>query len=107
MNAQDDPKYTAIRKATYGLVFFGTPHHGAKDVELGMVAASIARFVSNGRASNDLLECLKQNSLFTRQMSGRFRHQLESYRVVSFIEGKPMRLGGFGPGSISKVSAMS
>lgn len=36
-------------------------------------------------------------------MSDRFRHQLEDYRVVSFIEGKEVFLGGTGPASISHV----
>jgi hypothetical protein len=67
------------------------------------VAAKVARFVSSGRASNDLLDCLKHDSLFTRQMSTRFRHQLEDYQVLSFIEGKPVQLGGSGPVSVSHV----
>jgi tetratricopeptide (TPR) repeat protein len=106
LNAKEDPKYTAIRSATSGLVFFGTPHRGAKAVELGKIAARVARFVSKGHASNDLLDCLEHNSLFTRQMTDRFRHQLEDYRVVSFIEGKEVQLGGAGPASISHVSPM-
>lgn len=104
LNAHEDPKYTAIRTATFGLVFFGCPHHGAKGVELGMVAAKVARFVSAGRASNELLVCLKHNSMFTKTMCNRFRHQLEDYKVVSFIEGRPTQLGGLGPTSISHVS---
>lgn len=103
LNAHENPKYNAIRNATFGLVFFGCPHRGAKGVELGNVAAKVARFISNGRASNDLLECLKHDSLFTRQMSNRFRHQLEDYHVVSFIESKPVQLGGSGPASVSHV----
>ncbi|OQD89520.1 hypothetical protein PENANT_c002G03865 [Penicillium antarcticum] len=103
LNAKEDPKYTAIRSATSGLVFFGTPHRGAKAVELGKIAARVARFVSKGHASNDLLDCLEHNSLFTRQMTDRFRHQLEDYRVVSFIEGKEVQLGGAGPASISHL----
>ncbi|RDW63617.1 hypothetical protein BP6252_11162 [Coleophoma cylindrospora] len=103
LNASEDPKYTSIRKATFGLVFFGTPHHGAHGVELGMLAANVAKFVSNGSASNDLMESLKYNSLFTRQMSDRFRHQLELYKVVSFVEGKPMKLWGRGVTSISHM----
>jgi hypothetical protein len=104
LNAHEDPKYTSIRTATFGLVFFGCPHHGAKGVELGMVAAKVARYVSAGRASNELLVCLKHNSMFTRTVSERFRHQLEDYKVVSFVEGKPTQLGGLGPTSISHVS---
>lgn len=83
-----------------------TGNRGAKAVELGKIAAGIARFVSKGHASNDLLDCLEHNSLFTRQMSDRFRHQLEDYRVVSFIEGKEVQLGGAGPASISHVGYM-
>jgi hypothetical protein len=37
-------------------------------------------------------------------MTDRFRHQLEDYRVVSFIEGKEVQLGGAGPASLSHVS---
>ncbi|CAI7673192.1 unnamed protein product [Penicillium discolor] len=103
LNAKEDPKYTSIRSATSGLVFFGTPHRGAKAVELGKIAARVARFVSKGHASNDLLDSLEHNSLFTRQMTDRFRHQLEDYRVVSFIEGKEVQIGGVGPASISHL----
>ncbi|KNG89709.1 LipA and NB-ARC domain protein [Aspergillus nomiae NRRL 13137] len=103
LNAQEDPKYTSIRTGTYGLVFFGTPHHGTKGVELGKIAAKVAKFVSKGHATNDLLDCLEHNSLFTRQMSSRFCHQLEDYRVISFIEGKEVLLGGAGPASISHL----
>ncbi|KAK4861847.1 hypothetical protein LT330_003882 [Penicillium expansum] len=103
LNAKEDPKYTSIRSATSGLVFFGTPHRGAKAVELGKIAARVARFVSKGHASNDLLNSLEHNSLFTRQMTDRFRHQLEDYRVVSFIEGKEVQIGGIGPASISHL----
>ncbi|KAI9044824.1 LipA and NB-ARC domain protein [Aspergillus affinis] len=103
LNAQEDPKYTSIRTGTSGLVFFGCPHHGTKGVELGKIAAKVAQFVSKGHASNDLLDCLQHNSLFTRQMSARFSHQLEDYKVVSFIEGKEVILGGAGPASISHL----
>ena len=75
-------------------------------MELGKIAVRVARFVSNGHASNDLLNCLEHNSLFTRQMTDRFRHQLEDYRVVSFIEGKSVQVGGIGPTSISHVSVL-
>ncbi|PKY00736.1 lipa and NB-ARC domain protein [Aspergillus campestris IBT 28561] len=103
LNAQEDPKYGTIRRDTAGLVFFGTPHRGTKGVELGKIAAKVARFVSKGHASNDLLDCLEQNSLFTRQMSSRFSHQLEDYKVISFVEGKEVMLGGAGPASISHL----
>ncbi|PYH49339.1 LipA and NB-ARC domain protein [Aspergillus saccharolyticus JOP 1030-1] len=103
LNAHEDPKYNAIRNNTYGLVFFGCPHRGTKGVELGKIAAKVARFVANGHASNDLLDSLEHNSLFTRQMTSRFSHQLEDYRVISFVEGKEVLLGGVGPASVSHL----
>ncbi|KAI9374141.1 hypothetical protein BJX61DRAFT_499713 [Aspergillus egyptiacus] len=103
LNAHEDRKYTSIRTDTCGLVFFGTPHRGAKGVELGKIAANVAKFISKGHAKNDLLECLEENSLFTKQMSSRFSHQLEDYKVISFVEGKEMFIGGSGPASISHL----
>ncbi|PYH65901.1 LipA and NB-ARC domain protein [Aspergillus vadensis CBS 113365] len=103
LNAHEDPKYNSIRNNTSGLVFFGCPHRGTKGVELGKIAAKVARFVAKGHASNDLLDCLEHNSLFTRQMTSRFSHQLEDYRVISFVEGKEVFLGGAGPASVSHL----
>lgn len=75
-------------------------------MELGKLAAKLAKFVSRGNASNELLECLEHNSLFTRQMSERFHHQLEDYRVVSFVEGRPMILVERGIPIPSQVSIL-
>ncbi|KAL4966879.1 LipA and NB-ARC domain protein [Aspergillus stella-maris] len=103
LNAHEDRKYTSIRTDTSGIVFFGTPHRGAKGAELGKIAANIAKFISKGHAKNDLLQCLEENSLFTRQMSSRFKQQLEDYQIVSFVEGKEVFIGGSGPASISHL----
>ncbi|KAL4778595.1 hypothetical protein BJX76DRAFT_342832 [Aspergillus varians] len=103
LNAHEDRKYTSIRTDTCGLVFFGTPHRGAKGVELGRIAANVAKFISKGHAKNDLLHSLEENSLFTRQMSSRFRQQLEDYQIVSFVEGKEVLIAGSGPASISHL----
>ena len=56
-------QYAAMRKATYGLVFFGTPHQGGKHAGLGEAAASIARGVLRN-PGNDYLNALKKNSFF-------------------------------------------
>ena len=79
---------------TYGFMFFGVPHRGAGGVghSAGRVGAKIARFVSGGRADNELLECLERNSLFTRDAADRFSHQLMQYHVVSYFETVPMKI---------------
>ncbi|KAA8641486.1 uncharacterized protein ATNIH1004_001951 [Aspergillus tanneri] len=64
--------------------------HGTKGVELGKIAAKVA-------------DCLEHNSLFTRQMSVRFSHQLEDYKDIQLHRGKEVLLGGSGPASISHL----
>lgn len=79
INAHNNPRYTPIKDATRGLVFFATPHHGADGMllSLGDVAFKIAE-------SLDILKTLKSNSIFSDMMSEHWRHQLEQYCIVSF-----------------------
>jgi Putative serine esterase (DUF676) len=90
LNSRDNSSYSSILEATYGLVFFSCPHRGSHGVEPGQIAANVARFLSQDKARNDLLDCLKTNSLFTQEATERFRHQLERYNVISFYETRPM-----------------
>src|SRR5690242_6599135 len=100
----DNRAYASIQNATFGLVFFACPHHGARGVELGMLAAKLVRILSRSSASNELLVSLKHNSLFTTEMSERFQQRLEDYKVVSFIESLPLRLGSSGITAADTVS---
>jgi pimeloyl-ACP methyl ester carboxylesterase len=90
LNARDNRSYSSILEATYGLIFFGCPHRGSRGNAPGQIAADVARFLSQDKARNDLLDCLKKNSLFTQEATERFRHQLERYNVISFYETRPM-----------------
>ncbi|KAH7061755.1 hypothetical protein BKA63DRAFT_429788, partial [Paraphoma chrysanthemicola] len=104
LNAINNRAYSSIQNATFGLVFFACPHHGAKGVELGLLAAKLIRILSRGGASNELLESLKHNSLFTKQMSEQFQQRLEDYKVISFTETLPLRLGSSGIARADTVS---
>lgn len=101
LNAKDNEFFRPTRNATFGLVFFGTPHRGGRGGAFGSLAAKIAKFVSADRADNDLLKCLENNSLFTQEASERFSHQLEKYKVISFFETIPMKLGVKGISDVS------
>ncbi|KAI9799656.1 MAG: hypothetical protein M1833_003972 [Piccolia ochrophora] len=96
LNARDNPVFDSILRSTYGFMFFGVPHRGASGAAFGDIGAKIAQFVSGGKADNDLLDCLKKNSLFTRDAADRFSHQLENYHVVSYFETIPMTISGGG-----------
>ncbi|KAJ5004002.1 hypothetical protein K4K48_010694 [Colletotrichum sp. SAR 10_66] len=82
-------KYQQIRDATYGLVFFATPHHGSDYANLGGVAATIARAVLR-TPKNPLLDSLKRDSLFSETQRKNFRHRLEDFKIISFYETLPM-----------------
>jgi hypothetical protein len=85
VEAKLDDSYKAIRDATYGIAFFGTPHQGGNFVKLGDIAASIVRGVLRN-STNTLMEALKKDSLFSDTLVDDFRHQLEDYYVLSFFE---------------------
>lgn len=55
-------------------------------VSLGMACAKIARSLSFTTHST-LIEVLEQGSLFSDILSENFRHQLETYSILSCYEG--------------------
>jgi len=71
INAHNNPKYTLVKTATKGLVFFATPHNGGdwKLVSLGGVVAKIATAVGFQKG-NDVTETLKNGSIFSDIMQG-------------------------------------
>ncbi|KZL67693.1 NB-ARC domain-containing protein, partial [Colletotrichum tofieldiae] len=88
INAHNNPNYTPIKHATNGLAFFATPHHGGdwKLVSLGSLAAKIAT-TTGFQKGDDVLEVLKQGSIFSDIMNEHWRHQLLQYNIVSFWGG--------------------
>ena len=89
VNAFNDPIYRDIQEATYGLVFFGTPHGGPGDgwqITFGKAAVRIAQSLP-GRTSNDIMEALRQGSLFSHTLQNQWRHQLDHYQILTFYEG--------------------
>ncbi|KAH9206067.1 hypothetical protein DL95DRAFT_397161 [Leptodontidium sp. 2 PMI_412] len=89
INGHNNPKYKDIKQATFGLVFFGTPHAGpANDfkVKFGKACVKIAQSMP-WKVPNDIMEALKKRSLFSEVLSEHWRHQLEQYQIISFYEG--------------------
>lgn len=71
--------------ATQGLVFFGTPHNGAKDpvVNIGHSAANIALKLGI-KDGNNIIDAIKSGTLFSDLMSELYRQRLLDYPIVSF-----------------------
>jgi hypothetical protein len=85
INAHVNPVYSSIKDATSGLAFFATPQSGGDQtlVNLGRIAVAIANTVGFSTKS-DVLSTLKKGSVFSDIMAEQWRHQLESYDIVSF-----------------------
>lgn len=47
----------------------------------------IAQSLLPGVQSNDIMEALKAQSLFSDSLQNSFRHQLNDYQIVTFYEG--------------------
>ncbi|MCJ1406858.1 hypothetical protein MMC19_000928, partial [Ptychographa xylographoides] len=95
LNAKGNPYFNPIWEAAVGLVFFGTPHRGGNAGGAAALAARIAKLWANDSAENNLLMCLKPDSLFTQESSERFSEQLDKYHILTFIETIPMEFHGF------------
>jgi triacylglycerol esterase/lipase EstA (alpha/beta hydrolase family) len=85
INAHNNPKYTPIKDATLGLAFFATPHHGGdwKLVSLGGVVTKVATAVGF-QQGDDVVETLKDGSMFSDIIQDHWRHQLLRYHLISF-----------------------
>jgi hypothetical protein len=85
INAHNNPKYTPIKDATTGLIFFSTPPHGGDWmlVNLGGMVAKIATAVGFQKG-DDVLETLKSGSIFSDIMQQHWRDQLLKYEIISF-----------------------
>jgi hypothetical protein len=85
INAHNNRKYSSIKAATKGLAFFATPHHsgGGRLVDIGTMAIHIAHAAGFQKGDN-LLETLKDGSMFSDIMQEHWRQQLMEYDIVSF-----------------------
>ena len=85
INAHNNPKYTSIKESTTGLAFFATPHKGGNGllVSLGGLVAEIA-IAMGFQKGDDVVETLKDGSIFSDIMQEHWRHHLFEYDIISF-----------------------
>ncbi|KAL8729216.1 MAG: hypothetical protein Q9181_005069 [Wetmoreana brouardii] len=89
VQAGTDPLYKCLKASTFGLVFFATPHRGGEGAGVAEAAAMVYSAVT-GQPRNKLLDSLKKKSLINELSSDQFRHQMNDYEVLSFIERRKM-----------------
>ena len=99
--AQIDPNYLNILESTTGILFFATPHRGARGTpDMGILLgdvldvglrASGARLLTGKTTRRDLLSNLSANSEILRNISTSFRHLLGHFAIVTFYETEETR----------------
>ncbi|KAI1372216.1 hypothetical protein F4677DRAFT_433331 [Hypoxylon crocopeplum] len=85
VHSNNDRTYETIRRSTFGVAFFGTPHKGGNCSGIGDVVAKIARSIL-GNPSNSFMEALKGGSLFLDSINDDFRQLMEDFQFLSFYE---------------------
>jgi hypothetical protein len=79
----------SIKKATYGLVFFATPHRGGEFAQLGKIAAGIVRAIYSN-PKNSFMDALEKDNLYADTIIEDFRNLLDDYIVYTFVESRPL-----------------
>ncbi|KAI1075136.1 hypothetical protein F5B20DRAFT_595294 [Whalleya microplaca] len=92
VHSSNDKTYESIRKSTFGVAFFSTPHKGGNHTEVGDIVAKIARSLL-GSPSNNFMDALKGSSILDT-IANDFRQLLEDLQFLTFYETQP--LGRFG-----------
>ncbi|KAK0736164.1 hypothetical protein B0T21DRAFT_332435 [Apiosordaria backusii] len=109
INAHNNPKFTEIKDVTTGLAFFATPHNGGdwKLMSFGTLVARVAT-ATGFQPGDDVMEVLKEGSLFSDILTEMWQHQLMKYDIISFwgsedyiIPPKSAKLGM--PGDVENV----
>ena len=93
--AYRNPLYSNILDSTIGILFFGTPHRGARGTpEMGIVLGNIvdvclkgsgSRFFM-GKTRSDLLAALSANSSTLRDIAQDFTQILDGLQIITFYE---------------------
>ncbi len=93
--AYRNPLYSNILDSTIGIMFFGTPHRGARGTpEMGMVLGNIVDMCLKssgsrlfmGKTRKDLLASLSANSSTLRDVAQDFTHILDGLQIITFYE---------------------
>ena len=80
---------SSIKRSTFGLAFFGTPHGGSEAAtRYSGFAAMFRKLIGESNIKNHVLESLADNSNFIRNLTYRFRQQEYDYQYATFYETK-------------------
>jgi hypothetical protein len=82
-----NPRLVAIKKATIGVIFAGTPHRGADAGKWAAVAAHLSKFVFKNSNTN-ITNALQRGAETTERLQSDFSRILSKLRVYTFSEDR-------------------
>lgn len=87
IKAVNHVRYICIKRSTYGLIFFATPHRGASSADVGNLIANVGSAIT-GNPKNSLLDQLKKKSFLNDLTIDMFSQQSNDYEILSYFETK-------------------
>jgi hypothetical protein len=91
-NATNLPDQKAVKLSTYGIIYFGTPHQGAKNVPLAKLVLGIAKI--HLRTSDVLLEHLDLHSDWLENEQSYYNNMSQDFDTTFAFESLPTRITG-------------
>jgi len=82
----DETRYQDIKDSTRGIVFMGTPHHGADIAAWGRFLGKIGNVITIGFIRTDLIRDLKSKSRELTDIASSFVRRTTRLRIVSIYE---------------------
>jgi hypothetical protein len=86
------PDYRDISLSTYGIIFLGTPHQGAENVDLGLLLLQIQSIYSN--TNNVVLKHLRRDSELLQAQLAQYAGISRNFNTKFFFEAYPTSLPG-------------
>lgn len=85
----------SIYVSTYGILFFGTPHHGSDKANLATFVQRVVHVLPSKLVDTDsqLLEALKTGSQVLQEITDNFVPVMRKFRIYFFWEQEKTDLG--------------
>ena len=87
----EEGNYPHLAQSITGVAFMGTPHHGSRIASTASIMSKIVNAATLGHAlRSELIEMFQVSSTELTTISQQSKHRLQSLKIVSFYERKPL-----------------